>query len=135
MGVAQNPLLHGMLLLSINLDVFFRAAVGDSDHDAESEEDRESDQGPRRADARQDSQFPQRGQNTTYQDGESNKVHAHPFHRFPRKLASVKLRRTGEEYSGCCLSARGRLSVSSYRRSGATSADGWYFDDPIFRIA
>ena len=90
-----EPRWGAVLLLPIDLDVFFRAAVGDRDPYAESQKDRESDQGPRRANASQNSQFPQRSQNATHEDGEAHKVHAHPFHISPDILVSEKPRRTG----------------------------------------
>src|SRR5580692_464588 len=38
-------------LLPLDLDVFFGAAVGHGDHDPNADRDRDTDQGPRRADA------------------------------------------------------------------------------------
>jgi hypothetical protein len=95
------------VLLAIDLDVLFGTAIGNGDHDAKPENDRQANQGSGRADARQDPQFPQRSQNTTDQDGESDKIHSRKFHSLaPGSPASSKLRRTGEEYSRSRHSAR-----------------------------
>jgi hypothetical protein len=69
--------------LPVDLDVFFAAAIGDGDHDANADQDRDSDQSPRRADAFQNTQFPQRSQETANQDSETNKIHTCPFHDQP----------------------------------------------------
>src|ERR1700676_3447245 len=61
--------------LPVDLDVFFAAAVGDRDHDADADHDRDTDQSPRGADALQNTQFPERGQETTNQDNETKKIH------------------------------------------------------------
>src|SRR5579862_434082 len=83
-------------LLPIDLDVLFAAAVGHGDHDADADSDRDADQGPRRADARQDAQFPQRGQQAADQDDKTNEVHACPLHNKlpPDALRTLKLQRT-----------------------------------------
>jgi hypothetical protein len=70
-------------LLPLDLDVFFGAAIGDCDHDPNADRDHDADQGPRRADAGQDAQFPKRRQKATQQDDKSNEVHACPLHNLP----------------------------------------------------
>jgi len=63
-----------------DFDVFLGAAVSDSDHGAQADGDDDSNQRPRSADARQDTQLPERGQDAADQDDEANQVHACPFH-------------------------------------------------------
>jgi len=52
--------------LPLDLDILFAAAMGDGEHDANTDQDRDSNQSPRGADALQDTQFPERGQKATH---------------------------------------------------------------------
>jgi hypothetical protein len=58
--------------LPVDLDIFFAAAMGDGNHDANADQDRDSDQNPRRANVLQNTQFPERRQKTTHQDDKTN---------------------------------------------------------------
>jgi hypothetical protein len=80
-------------LLPINLDVLFRAAVADRNHDPEPDSNGDPDEGPCRADPLQHSQLPKRGQNATQQDDKSKEVHPRPFH-FIRSQTSPALGHT-----------------------------------------
>jgi hypothetical protein len=62
MNAARRLLPRWNRSLPVDLDVFFAAAIGDRNHDAEADHDRDSDQSPRDADALQNTQFPERGQ-------------------------------------------------------------------------
>ena len=67
-------------LFTVDFDVFLGAAVGDRDHDAESNQYYYSDYCPCHADAGQNSHFPERSQNTTDEHDITDKIHAGPFH-------------------------------------------------------
>ena len=54
--------------LPVDFDIFFAAATGDCEHDANTDHNNDSDQGPCRTDAGQNTQFPKRGDNATNQD-------------------------------------------------------------------
>src|ERR1700733_2460478 len=81
--------------VQVDLDVFFSAAVGARDHDAEADHDRDSDQSPRDADALQNTHFPERGQDAANQDSETDKIHACPFHDGPPRLISDAVEEPG----------------------------------------
>jgi hypothetical protein len=58
--------------LPVDLDIFFAAAMRDGNHDANADQDRDSDQSPRGANVLQNTQFPERRQKTTHQDDKTN---------------------------------------------------------------
>jgi hypothetical protein len=66
--------------LAVDLDIFFGAAVGDREHDAEAGQYNDADHGPRCTYAFQNAQLLQRGQQSTDEDHEANQIHARPFH-------------------------------------------------------
>jgi hypothetical protein len=67
--------------LMVDLDIFL--AVGDGEHDADTDQYDDPDQCPHRADAGQHLQFPERGQDTDNQNDITEKIHASPFHEKP----------------------------------------------------
>ena len=67
----------------IDLDVLLAAAVRHGNHDAEADDDDDTDHGPRGADIGQDAQLPQGGQHAASQNDEPDKLHARPFHGDP----------------------------------------------------
>jgi hypothetical protein len=66
--------------LPVDLDVFFAAAMGDGNHDADADQNRDSDQCPGGADPLQHTQLPESGHDSANQDDETNEIHACPFH-------------------------------------------------------
>jgi hypothetical protein len=66
--------------LPVDFDILFAAAIGDSDHDANTDHDHNSDHGPCRADGGENAQFPERGEKATNEDGKAKKIHTRPFH-------------------------------------------------------
>jgi hypothetical protein len=76
--------------LPVDLDIFFAAAVGNGDHDANPNQDRDPDQSPRSPDALQNTHFPECGQKAAYQDDETNKIHSCPFHDHPPDKSGSK---------------------------------------------
>ena len=110
-------------LLVVDFDVFLDAAIGDRDHDAKADRDRDSDQCPRCADSFQNTHFPERGQNAASQENKTNQIHACPFH----------MRRIRADAGTVCVLAYGRKRSGVSERSSPITREcsGQRYNPPI----
>src|SRR5687768_359242 len=70
-------------LLPVNLDVLFRAAIGDGDHYPDASQDYDANHDPGSLDILQNAQLPECGENATDEQDKSEKIHSCPFHGAP----------------------------------------------------
>jgi hypothetical protein len=80
--------------LPVDFDIFFAAATGDCGHDANTDHNQDSDQGPCCADAGQNTHFPECGEKVAHQDNKANQINTCLLHEKPpdkiRPLSDTK---------------------------------------------